>query len=47
MKPSRDIEVKHHLLSKLHMVRQMYMDNILQVQYLSTDDMIANFLTKP
>jgi hypothetical protein len=45
-KPSKDKKVKH-LLSKLQMLRQIYMDNIVQVEYLSTEEMITDYLKKP
>ncbi len=45
-KPSKDKRVQH-LLSKLLQVRQKYMDKIISVEYLSTDKMIADYLTKP
>ncbi len=45
-KPSKGKRVMH-LLSKLFMVRQMFIESIIEIEYLATDKMIADYLTKP
>ncbi len=43
-RPSKEKSQVKHLLFKLLMVCQMYMVNIIQVEYLSTEEMIADYL---